>query len=89
MTELEIIPSQTCQSRHKPSQQQQSLDQAEDDEDDREYDVRIVEREPCTTDKGFTTLSSELFHVFLLLEFHGMIVKGLEPRFVMREPHSS
>ena len=38
--------------------EQQSLDHAEDDEHEPEHDVRIVKREPWTTDKGFTTLIS-------------------------------
>ena len=30
-----------------------------------------------------------MFHKILQLEFHRMIVKGLEPRFLGREPHTN
>jgi hypothetical protein len=66
-----------------------ALEHREEEHRTTKHDVCFADREPRTTNKGLTTLSSEMFHGLSPLEFHGVVMKGLEPRFVGREPHAS
>ena len=64
-----------------------ALEHREEEHRTKEDDVCFADREPRPTDKGLTTLSSEMFHGLSPLEFHGVVMKGLEPCFVVRVAH--
>ena len=72
---------------HKPIEGD-ALEQREEEQRTTKHDVCFADREPCTTNKGLTTLSSEMFHGLSPLEFHGVVMKGLEPCFVVRVAHT-
>jgi hypothetical protein len=65
-----------------------ALQHREEEQRATKHDLWRVNREPCTTNKGLTTLSSEMFHGLSPLEFHGVVMKGLEPCFVVRVAHT-
>ena len=72
---------------HKPIEGD-ALEHREEEQRTKEDDVCFADREPRPTDKGLTTLSSEMFHGLSPLEFHGVMGEGLEPRFASIEPHA-
>ena len=65
-----------------------ALEHREEEHRTKEDDVCFADREPRPTNKGLTTLSSEMFHGLSPLEFHGVVMKGLEPCFVVRVAHA-
>ena len=65
-----------------------ALEHREEEQRATKHDVCFADREPRPTDKGLTTLSSEMFHGLSPLEFHGVVMKGLEPCFVVRVAHT-
>ena len=66
-----------------------ALQHREEEQRATKHDLWRVNREPCTTNKGLTTLSSEMFHGLSPLEFHGVVGESLEPCFASIEPHAS
>ena len=65
------------------------MEEREHEQQTNEHDVLTVIRVPRSTILAPTVLSSRMFHGLSPLEFHGVVIEGLEPCFEVREAHAS
>ena len=88
--ELRIIRSHILQSGHTLHNpvEGEGLDEREHEQRTEEHEFWCTNRESWITNKGLTSLSSRMFHGLSPLEFHGVVIEGLEPCFASIEPHA-
>ena len=71
---------QSCHTLHNPVEHD-AVEEREHEQRTTKQDVLTVIRVPRSTIRASTVLSSRMFHGLSPLEFHGVVIEGLEPCF--------
>ena len=77
----------TLNTLHNPVEGE-ALEQREHEQRTEEHVFWCTNRESWVTILAPTVLSSRMFHGLSPLEFHGVVIEGLEPCFASIEPHA-